>query len=68
LDDDNQDNWLTKYAPDALLYAVLLEATPFLKNDERIATWQAMYDRASAALSGEDMKRMLDRAAARSEA
>jgi hypothetical protein len=68
LGDDSQSNWLTEYAPDVLLYAVLLEASPFLKNDQRIATWQAMYDRAAQALSGEDLKRILDRAAQRSEA
>jgi hypothetical protein len=68
LGDDSQSNWLTEYAPDVLLYAVLLEASPFLKNDQRIATWQAMYDRAAQALSGEDLKRIVDRAAQRSEA
>jgi hypothetical protein len=64
----SQSNWLTEYAPDLLLYAALLEATPFLKNDQRIGTWQAMYDRAAQALSGEDLKRILDRAAQRNEA
>lgn len=68
LGDDLQTNWLTDYAPDALLYAALLEATPFLKNDERVQVWQAMYDRAAQALSGEDLKRILDRTAQRSEA
>jgi hypothetical protein len=38
LDDTVQTNWLTEYAPQLLLYGTLLEATPFLKNDERIAT------------------------------
>jgi len=51
-----------------LLYAALLEATPFLKNDERIATWQAAYDRAAQAFSGEDLSKILDRTASRSEA
>ena len=68
LGDDFQTNWLTEYAPDLLLYAALLEATPFLKKDERIQTWQAMYDRAAQAISGEDLKRILDRSANRSEA
>ena len=68
LGEDFQTNWLTEYAPDALLYATLLEATPFLKKDERIQTWQAMYDRAAQALNGEDLKRILDRSANRSEA
>jgi hypothetical protein len=68
LGDDFQTNWVTEYIPDLLLYASLLEATPFLKNDERIQTWQAMYDRAAQAVNGEDLKRILDRSANRSEA
>jgi len=47
LGDDLQSNWLTEYAPDVLLYASLLEATPFLKNDERVPMWTGMYDRAA---------------------
>jgi hypothetical protein len=68
LGEDFQTNWLTEYAPDVLLYATLLETAPFLKNDERVQMWQAMYDRAAQALSGEDMKRIMDRTANRSEA
>jgi len=68
LDDSNQSNWLTDYAPDLLLYASLLEATPFLKADERIPVWQQMYDRAAGMLNGEDLAKMLDRAAVRKEA
>lgn len=68
LGDDFQTNWLTEYAPDLLLYATLLEATPFLKSDERVQVWQAMYDRAAQAISGEDLKRIMDRTAQRSEA
>lgn len=68
LDDVTQTNWLTDYAPQALLYASLLQASPFLKNDERMATWQGMYDRAAAMLNGEDLSKILDRAAARKEA
>ena len=68
LGEDFQTNWLTEYAPDVLLYATLLEATPFLKSDERIQTWQGMYDRAAQALNGEDLKRIMDRTANRSEA
>lgn len=68
LDDDNQSNWLTEYAPELLLYATLLEATPFLKNDDRIPTWQNLYDRAAAMLNGEDLTKILDRAAVRKSA
>ena len=67
LDDSIQTNWLTEYAPQLLLYGTLLEATPFLKNDERIATWQQYYDRAAAMLNGEDLAKILDRSAARKE-
>ena len=67
LDDANQSNWLTEYAPQLILYGALLEATPFLKNDERIQVWQSMYDRAAQALSGEDLAKILDRAAKRTE-
>ncbi len=68
LGEDFQTNWLTEYAPDLLLYASLLEATPFLKKDERIGTWQQMYDRAAQALNGEDLKKIMDRSAQRTEA
>lgn len=68
LDESIQTNWLTEYAPQLLLYGALLEATPFLKNDERIATWQQYYDRAAAMLNGEDLAKVLDRSAVRKEA
>ena len=68
LDDEVQTNWLTEYAPQLLLYGTLLEATPFLKNDERIGVWQNMYDRAAAMLNGEDLAKILDRSAVRKEA
>jgi hypothetical protein len=67
LDEANQTNWLTEYAPQVLLYASLLEATPFLKNDERIPVWQQMYDRSAQALNGEDLSKILDRSARRTE-
>ena len=68
LDDAVQTNWLTEYAPQLLLYGTLLEATPFLKNDERMPVWQSMYDRAAAMLNGEDLAKILDRSAVRKEA
>ena len=68
LDDSVQTNWITEFAPQLLLYGTLLEATPFIKNDERIPVWQDMYDRAAAMLNGEDLGKVLDRSAARKEA
>jgi hypothetical protein len=68
LGDSTQTNWLTDYAPNALLYACLLEATPYLKQDSRIQTWQTYYDRAASTLNGQDLLKILDRAAQRTEA
>lgn len=68
LDETTQTNWLTEYAPQLLLYGTLLEATPFLKNDDRISTWQTYYDRAASLLNGEDLAKILDRSATRSAA
>ena len=65
LDNENQTNWLTEYAPQTLLYGTLLECQPFLKNDDRIQTWQSLYDRSAAMLNGEDLAKILDRAAVR---
>ena len=41
--------------PDALLYATLAEAEPYLINDARTATWSALYDRAIANIKTNDL-------------
>lgn len=61
LDSSNQTNWFTIYAPQALLYGTLLQAMPFLKNDERMAMWQQQYDLIIHTLQQEDMTRLGDR-------
>jgi hypothetical protein len=58
LDDTNQTSWTTRYAPQLLLYATLLEAQPFLKLPERVAEFQALFDRASAAVTAEAQRRL----------
>ena len=63
LDSSNQSNWFTEYAPQALLYGSLLQAMPFLKNDERIPMWQAQYDKIIAVLQNENTTRLADRQA-----
>lgn len=68
LDGTNQTNWWTEYAPNAILYATLLEATPFLKNDDRIPVWEGFYNRSVAALNGEDVRQIVDRTIVRREA
>lgn len=63
LDSSNQSNWFTEYAPQALLYGTLLQAMPFLKNDERMPMWQAQYQQIISALQTEDVTRVADRQA-----
>ena len=41
LDSDTASNWLLDLAPDAYLYGALLEAAPYMKDDNRIAVWAA---------------------------
>jgi hypothetical protein len=57
----NQTNWITDFAPDVLLYATLLEAMPYLKDDERIPVWQNMYKMGIDSLNGQDTLRVDDR-------
>jgi hypothetical protein len=63
LDSTNQTNWFTIYAPQALLYGSLLQAMPYLKNDERLPMWQAQYDQIMNVLKAEDVARIGDRQA-----
>lgn len=63
LDSSNQTNWFTIYAPQALLYGSLLQAMPFIKNDDRVALWQQQYDLIMQTLTAEDRLRVADRQA-----
>jgi hypothetical protein len=63
LDSANQSNWFTQYAPQALLYGTLLQAMPFLKNDERMPMWQSNYDKIIEVLKVENVTRGADRQA-----
>lgn len=56
----NQTNWTTRYAPQLILYASLMEAMPFLKTSERIPEFQGLYDRALSGIIKEDQGRILD--------
>jgi hypothetical protein len=54
LSSSNASNVFLTTAPDALLYASLIEAEPYLMNDARINTWGTMYDRAISSLIKSD--------------
>jgi len=49
-------NWLTQNAPDILLYGSLMEAEPFIKNDERIPVWLNGYSNAIDKLQKADSR------------
>jgi len=54
LSDSNTTNQFMTVCPDALLFASLAEAEPYLMNDARIQTWASLYDRALAAIADSD--------------
>jgi hypothetical protein len=62
LSSTNQTNWLTQNAPNAMLFGTLLQAMPFLKNDQR-TIFQQKYTEAMQALKAEDISRVGDRQA-----
>lgn len=62
LSSTNQTNWLTQNAPNAMLFGSLLQAMPFLKNDQR-TIFQQKYSEALQALKVEDVARVADRQA-----
>tara|TARA_X000001382_G_scaffold53548_1_gene36484 strand:+ start:785 stop:1429 length:645 start_codon:yes stop_codon:yes gene_type:complete len=49
-------NWLTANAPDILLYGALMEAEPFIKNDERIPVWLNGYSNAIDKIQKQDQR------------
>lgn len=54
LSDTNTSNTFLSVAPDCLLYAALGESEPFLMNDQRLAVWASLYDRARIQLTTSD--------------
>jgi hypothetical protein len=58
---DNQTNWLTQNAPNAMIYGTLKQTAPFLKDDARLQVWGGLFNAALAALKTEDQLRVGDR-------
>lgn len=54
LDEDTVSNVFLANYPDALLYASLIEAEPYLMNDARLPTWISMYEKAIATINKDD--------------
>lgn len=49
-------NWLSENAPDVILYGALIEAEPFVKNDERMPLWLNAYKEAIDKIQKADNK------------
>jgi len=45
LSDSTTTNWLLTESPDIYLYGALIQSAPYLKEDERIATWAGIYQK-----------------------
>lgn len=61
IDETQQTNWVTQFAPEMLIYASLMEAQIYLKNDQRTAYFEDLYTKALQSLTSEDKARYTDR-------
>ncbi len=65
LSDANEQNYLTQFLPFLLLYETLVAFEPFLRNDDRIATWKTLRDEQLKNVDGEEILKIVDRALVR---
>ena len=54
LSDTNPSNEYLEVCPDLLLYAALVESAPFLMDDARLQTWEALYTRGLTSITKSD--------------
>ena len=54
LSDTNPSNEYLEVCPDLLLYAALVESSPFLMDDARLQTWEALYTRGLTSITKSD--------------
>jgi len=66
LGESNQQNYLTQFVPNMLLYECLKALEPFIKNDQRMGIWQTLAAEEFAAVNTQDMAKATDRAQLRS--
>ncbi len=64
-DQGNQTNFLTQRYPQLLLYACMVEAIPFVANDERIQIFESEYRRALENVNRDTSSRYTDRTSMR---
>jgi hypothetical protein len=68
LGSSNQQNYLTQYVPNLLLYSALVGLEPFLRNDNRVMLWKGFVEDEFKAVTAQDMIKMSDRAQVRTTA
>lgn len=56
LTEDEDSSWLLRLYPDVYLYGTLVHSAPFLKNDERLSVWDALFKQAVADANESDEK------------
>lgn len=64
-DQDSQTNFLTQRYPNLLLYACMMEAIPFLGDDERTPIFENLYNRALQNINRDTTERYTDRVTAK---
>lgn len=58
LSGSNPTNWLFNKSPDLYLYSTMLEAAPYLKDDERLPVWAAARQQVMDAMNEESERAM----------
>lgn len=61
----NQSNWLLTNYPNVYLYGALVEASPYLLDDARVATWEAKFNEGVALAEVADINARWGRASVR---
>jgi len=62
LGESNQQNYLTQFTPNLLLYECLKALETFVRNDSRMGMWKSMADDEFANINTQDMRKISDRA------
>ena len=62
LGEENQQNYLTQFTPNMLLYECLKALEPFIKNDGRMMLWKTLADDEFNNVNMQDMAKVSDRA------
>lgn len=57
--DTTDPNWLLTSHPDVYLFGALLEAEPYVRNDERVALWESRLQRALSELGVQNQNKAL---------